>query len=135
MTLPQTLSFCQLGPLENVSRIVFGGAGMGEVWGATNHEEALAALDAAIASGINLIDGAPRYRTCEAIIGEVLGGKCPAGLRITTKCQLGQVESGKAADVLEASLDTSLKTMRIDSVDVFLLHNYVADDDAQFRFF
>ncbi len=124
----------RLGPFENISRLTLGGAGLGEVWGATNRDEALTTIGDALAAGINLIDAAPRYRNCEAIIGEAFAGRLPDGVRITTKCGLGAPERGTVASRLEASLDASLTAMRLERVDVFFLHNFIADDDAAFRF-
>ncbi|MDH4386538.1 MAG: aldo/keto reductase [Caulobacter sp.] len=124
----------RLGPFDHISRLTLGGAGLGEVWGATDREEALATITEALAAGINLIDAAPRYRNCEAVIGEAFAGRLPDGVRITTKCGLGAPERGTVASLLEASLDASLSAMRLDRVDVFFLHNFLADSEAAFRF-
>ena len=61
-----------LGPLENVSRLTLGGGGLGQLWGETTGEEAVATVHAAVDAGITLIDTAPMYRHCEAVIGEAL---------------------------------------------------------------
>ena len=119
----------KLGPFADVSRLTLGGGGLGLVWGESTEEEAIATIHAALDAGINLIDTAPMYGACEAIIGTAFQGALPAGIRITTKCQLGAPTAGTAAAKLEASLDASLEVMRLDRVDVFFLHSNICADD------
>jgi aryl-alcohol dehydrogenase-like predicted oxidoreductase len=119
-----------LGPFENVSRLTLGGGGLGLVWGESTAEEAAATVHAAMTAGFTLIDTAPMYGACEAIIGSAFGGALPAGVRITTKCQLGQPEVGSVATKLERSLDASLESMRLDHVDVYFLHSNICEDDT-----
>ena len=90
--------------------------------------EAIATLHAALDAGINVIDTAPMYGSCEAVIGTAFAGSLPAGVRITTKCQLGEPPAGTVAARLEASLDASLATMRLDHADVFFLHSNICAD-------
>jgi aryl-alcohol dehydrogenase-like predicted oxidoreductase len=66
-----------LGPLHDVSRLTLGGGGLGQLWGETTNEEAIATVHA-VDAGITLIDTAPMYRHCEAVIGEAFAGKPPA---------------------------------------------------------
>ncbi len=117
-----------LGPLENVSRLTLGGGGLGQLWGETTNEEAIATVHAALDAGITLIDTAPMYRHCEAVIGEAFAGKPPAHVRFTTKCQLGTPPAGTVAERLEASLDASLAAMRLDHADIFFLHSNICED-------
>src|SRR5205085_3920354 len=91
--------------------------------------EAVATLHAAVEAGINLIDAAPMYGACEAIIATAFGGTLPPGVRITTKCQLGEPPRGTVAAALEASLDASLAAMRLDRVDLYFLHSNICADD------
>src|SRR5689334_17354960 len=102
-----------LGSFGRVSRLTLGGGGIGQGWGETSREEAAATIKLAVDSGIDLLDTAPLYRNCEAIVGEVFDGRLPKGLRITTKCGLGSAPPHEVADRLKRSLDTSLKTMRL----------------------
>jgi aryl-alcohol dehydrogenase-like predicted oxidoreductase len=99
------------------------------VWGETTEAEATATLHAAVDAGINLIDTAPMYGDCERIVGAAFGGKLPSGVRITTKCQLGEPPAGTVAARLESSLDSSLAALRLDRVDLFFLHSNVCADD------
>jgi aryl-alcohol dehydrogenase-like predicted oxidoreductase len=117
-----------LGSLGDVSRLTLGGGGIGLVWGETSREEAIATLREAIESGIDLLDTAPLYGACESIIGETFAGKLPAGVRITSKCGLGSPPPGEVASRLEATLDNTLKTMRLDRVDLYFLHSNIAPD-------
>jgi aryl-alcohol dehydrogenase-like predicted oxidoreductase len=122
------MRYGRLGPLDHVSALTLGGGGLGRIWGETTIDEGVATLHAAVAGGISLIDTAPMYRDCEAVIGEALGGVLPAGVRITSKCQLGAPPAGEAASRLRASLEASLETMRLARADLFFLHSNIRPD-------
>jgi aryl-alcohol dehydrogenase-like predicted oxidoreductase len=117
-----------LGPFANVSRLTLGGGGLGQIWGQSSDAEAIATIEAALSAGITMIDTAPMYGACETVIAAAFRGVLPAGVRITTKCQLGQPDVGTAAAKLEASLDASLEAMALDRVDVFFLHSNLCED-------
>ena len=117
-----------LGPLGEVSRLTLGGGGIGQIWGENTKNEALATLTAAIDGGITLLDAAPMYRNCEAFIGEVFGGRLPAGVKVTTKHQLGSPADEDIAARLEASLEASLAAMRLQHIDLFFLHSNIHVD-------
>ena len=119
-----------LGPFDDVSRLTLGGGGLGQGWGASSKAEAVATVHAAVAVGINLIDTAPMYGECEAVIAAAFQGVLPAGTRITTKCQLGEPSVGTVAAKLEASLDASLEVMGLDHADVYFLHSNICEDDT-----
>jgi len=119
-----------LGPFDDVSRLTLGGGGLGQGWGASSEEEAVATVHDAVAAGISLIDTAPMYGSCEAVIAAAFEGVVPAGTRITTKCQLGEPRVGTVATKLEASLDASLTAMRLDAVDVYFPHSNICEDDT-----
>jgi aryl-alcohol dehydrogenase-like predicted oxidoreductase len=131
-----------LGPLGEVSRLTLGGGGIGQIWGENTHEEAVATLRAALDGGITVLDAAPMYRNCEQFIGEAFGGRLPAGVKVTTKCQLGTPGPGEAEAILTASLEASLLAMRLDRIDLFVLHStihadgfsYVHGNDSRDRF-
>src|SRR5687767_12206197 len=116
-----------LGPLGEVSRLALGG-GIGQVWGEVTHDEALATIHAAVDAGITLIDAAPMYRNAEAFLGEAFAGAPPAGLKFTTKCQLGSPDPREVAGALEASLAASLAALRLPRVDIFFLHSNLHAD-------
>jgi aryl-alcohol dehydrogenase-like predicted oxidoreductase len=118
-----------LGAFGPVSRLTLGGGGIGELWGETTSAEAGATLKAAIDGGIDLIDAAPGYRHCETLIGETFGGRPPAGVRFTSKHQLGSPPRGETAARLAESLEASLKAMRLERLDLFFLHSNLCPDD------
>lgn len=118
----------QLGPLGEVSRLTLGGGGIGQVWGATSGDEALATLRAAIDAGITVLDAAPMYGSCEALIGRAFEGRLPPGVKVTTKCQLGTPAAGEAEAILTASLEASLAAMRLERIDLFFLHSNLHAD-------
>jgi aryl-alcohol dehydrogenase-like predicted oxidoreductase len=122
----------RLGPFDGISRLTLGGGGLGQVWGPSTDDEAVATVRAALDTGITLIDTAPMYGSCEAVIAAVFAGRLPAGVRVTTKCQLGTVPSGRAAAALESSLEASLEAMQLDQVDVFFLHSNICEEDTEY---
>jgi len=117
------------GPLGEVSALTLGGGGIGQGWGETSRDEAKATIRAAIDAGIDLLDTAPMYRNCEAIVGETFDGKLPSGLRITTKCGLGTPALREVEAILTKSLEDTLRTMKIARVDIFFLHSNICADD------
>jgi aryl-alcohol dehydrogenase-like predicted oxidoreductase len=122
----------RLGPFDSVSRLTLGGGGLGQVWGRSNDDEAVATVQAALDAGITVIDTAPMYGSCEAVIAAAFRGRLPAGVRVTTKCQLGTVPTGTARAALESSLDASLEAMQLDHVDVFFLHSNICEEDTEY---
>lgn len=121
-----------LRPLGEVSRLTLGGGGIGQIWGETSHDEALATLKAALDGGITLLDAAPSYGSCQNLIGEAFGGRLPAGVRITTKEFLGTPPASEVEARLIASLDASLAALRLDRVDLFFLHSNLHADGYDF---
>ncbi|MEJ6684532.1 MAG: aldo/keto reductase [SAR86 cluster bacterium] len=119
-----------LGPLDNISRLTLGGGGIGQVWGTTSRDEALATVNASYASGINLFDMAPLYGQGEAetVMGLAFAGGYPDDVRVTTKCMVGGVAAELIEDKLVQSLDASCARLQRDYVDVFILHGYVVPD-------
>ena len=119
----------QFGTIGEVSCLTLGGGGIGQVWGKTSREEGIATLKMAVDAGIDVIDAAPGYKVCEALIGEAFGGRLPAGVKITTKCGVGSPPAGEAYPRFRASLEQSLTAMRLERVDLFFLHNEICRDD------
>jgi len=116
-------------PLGKVSALTLGGGGIGQGWGETSRDEAAATIRAAVDAGIDLLDTAPMYRNCEAIVGETFNGKLPKGLRVTTKYGLGTPAPNDVEKLLTASLEGSLRAMKIDHADIFFLHSNICADD------
>jgi aryl-alcohol dehydrogenase-like predicted oxidoreductase len=119
----------QFGGIGAVSRLTLGGGGIGQVWGDTSREEGIATLKMAVDRGIDVIDAAPGYKVCEALIGEAFGGRLPDGVKITTKCGIGSPPAEEVYPRFRASLEQSLAAMRLERVDLFFLHNEICPDD------
>jgi aryl-alcohol dehydrogenase-like predicted oxidoreductase len=121
----------ELGRVGPVSRLTLGGGGLGQVWGETDRDEAVATVHAAVAGGITLFDLAPGYGRGEAesVIGAAFEGRPPPGLRFTTKVQLGSPPAGNVASNVRRSLERSLATMRLPRVDILFLHSNIIPDD------
>ncbi len=119
------------GTLGQVSALTIGGGGLGQVWGATTRDEGVATLREAIDGGIDWIDVAPLYGNGEAerVVGETFAGALPPGVRISTKCFLGNPPADEVAARLEASLRESLERLCLGRVDLFLLHGMVIPDE------
>ncbi len=126
----------KFGGLGQVSALTLGGGGIGQVWGATSRGESVATLRAAADAGKNLIDLAPSYGNGEAetVFGQAFGGRVPAGLRVTTKCRLGNPPAGQVFSQLEQSLNESFGRMKVDRVDLFFLHSQIVPDDSVDRY-
>jgi aryl-alcohol dehydrogenase-like predicted oxidoreductase len=69
------------------------------------------------------------YLNCEAIVGETFAGRLPKGVLVTSKCRLGTPPPGETEARVAASLEASLKAMRLDHVDVLFLHTNICEDD------
>src|SRR6266550_6765833 len=80
------------GRLWPVSALTLGGGGLGMLWGPTTFDECVATVHDAVAAGVNLLDLAPRYGDgkAEEVVDEAFGGRLPEGVRITSKCNLGE---------------------------------------------
>ena len=124
------------GKLGQVSALALGGGGLGQLWGPTSRDEAVATVRQAVDSGITFLDSAPRYGDGEAesVIGAAFDGRLPAGVMVSTKCQLGDPGPDQVFPLLEQSLTASLARMKLDRVDIFFLHSMIIPDDALGRY-
>ncbi len=124
------------GRLGEISSLTLGGGGIGQVWGPTSRAEAVATVREAVEAGITFIDVAPGYGNGEAesVIGEAFKGQLPGGVRISTKCRLGNPAPDQVLPQLERSLDESLARMKLDRVDLFFLHSQTIPDDTADRY-
>lgn len=103
---------------QPASRIVFGTTVMAA------GENADALLDGAVQRGINFFDCARSYGRAEEVLGDWIRRR---GIRekviVLTKC--GDIRDGVVkvnGQVIREQLETSLKTLQTDYIDVFLLH-------------
>jgi len=125
----------QLGTLWPVSALTLGGGGLGQIWGETTREEAIATVHMAVERGITLLDLAPLYGRGESeqVVGAAFEGQWPADLRVATKCMIGRQYFGGIYERLEASLLRSLKTLRRSHVDLLFSHSNICPDDYVYR--
>ncbi len=123
----------EFGNLGEVSSLTLGGGGTGQVWGSTSQQEAVATVKAAVESGITFLDVAPTYGDgkAEIVVGEAFGGRLPDGVRVSTKCRLGNPPPGEVLGRLRTSLSDSLARMKLERVDLFFLHNMIVADENQ----
>jgi aryl-alcohol dehydrogenase-like predicted oxidoreductase len=120
------------GKLFPVSSLTLGGGGLGMLWGPTTLDECIATVLAAVAAGINLLDLAPRYGDgkAELVVGEAFAGKLPPGVRVTSKCNLGNPPVDQIESILRRSIEASLQRLRLSRLDLFFLHSNVVPDAA-----
>jgi len=123
------------GPLAPVSTLTLGGGGIGMLWGATTEAECIAVVRDAVEAGIDLIDLAPRYGDgkAESILGAAFGGALPPGVRVTSKCSLGNPEPEQIEPILRRSIEESLRRLRLSRLDLFFLHSNVVPDEHPTR--
>jgi aryl-alcohol dehydrogenase-like predicted oxidoreductase len=114
-----------LGSLGSVSALTLGGGGLGQVWGKTTRTEAVATIRHAVAAGITMLDLAPSYGDAEEVVGDAFRGDLPVGVRVVTKCRLGNPSTADVYARLSDSLDSSLARLQCPSIDLFVLHGTV----------
>ena len=122
----------RFGRMPPVSALTLGGGGLGMVWGETTFEECVLTVHAAVEAGITLFDLAPRYGDgkAEEVVGAAFAGQLPAGVRVTSKCNLGNAAPAEIEAILHRSIEGSLKRLRLSRLDVFFLHSNVVPDPA-----
>jgi aryl-alcohol dehydrogenase-like predicted oxidoreductase len=120
------------GRLAPVSALSLGGGGLGMVWGETTFEECVATVHAAVAAGIDLVDVAPSYGggKAEEVVGAAFAGRPPAGVRVTSKCGLGEPPAAEIEPLLRRSIEASLARLRLSRLDLFFLHSNIVPDAA-----
>jgi len=95
----------------------FGG---GEYWGDHNQKDAKEVVHASVANGINYFDTAEAYNEgrSEASLGEAIQGIPREKLIIGTKVSPSNAYAGK----LEKHCEASLKRLRTEYIDIFMIH-------------
>lgn len=118
------------GRLFPVSTLTLGGGGLGMLWGETTFDECVATVHAAVQAGINLLDLAPRYGDgkAEQVVGSAFGGQLPPGVRVTSKCNLGNPPADQVERIVRQSIETSLRLLQRDRLDIFFLHSNIVPD-------
>ena len=118
------------GKLGEISCLTLGGGGIGQVWGPTSRDEAVATVSEAVEAGITFLDLAPAYGKGEAelVVGAAFNGRLPDGVRVSTKCMLGNPPREQVLSRLERSLDQSLARANLKRIDLFFLHGQIVPD-------
>jgi aryl-alcohol dehydrogenase-like predicted oxidoreductase len=86
-----------------------------------SEDEAAALVHRALDLGVNLIDTAAAYGT-EAAVGRALRGRDRDAVIVSTKARTYRDEAPVPAAEIVASLDASLRSLRLAHVDIFHLH-------------
>ncbi len=111
-----------------VSRVAFGTWQLGGDWGATDSEEAIAAIRRAADHGVNFFDTAQAYGfgASERLLAEALRGRVRDEVVIATKGGLRPDGPGVARDAsatwIRTGLEESLRALDTDYVDLFQVH-------------
>jgi aryl-alcohol dehydrogenase-like predicted oxidoreductase len=86
----------------------------------------------AIAAGVNYFDTAVQYGDGESErnLGRVLQKLKPAQVIVGTKVRLLPSEFGRIGDAVTRSLEGSLARLNLDRVDIFHLHNAIAETEG-----
>ena len=119
------MEYTQLGRTGlTVSKAGFGGGGIGQVWGPTNEQEAIASVHRALDLDITFFDVAPAYGDgkAEEALGKALEGRTEPVV-VATKVRLRADEMGDVTGAVRRSVEASLRRLRRDSVDVLHVHN------------
>jgi aryl-alcohol dehydrogenase-like predicted oxidoreductase len=117
------MDYARLGETDlTVSRLAFGTAPLGGLFGSVDEAAAIAVVHEALDLGITLIDTSSSYGNAEELLGKALAGR-RRDVVLATKAG----RSGSGFDFSPAgirrSLDESLRRLRTDHVDMFQLHN------------
>ena len=91
-----------------------------------------AAVESALALGYRHIDTAEMYGNEEAIGSAIAAAVVPRGeLHVTTKVWVDNL----APDAIRKAFDASLKKLRLDHIDLYLVHHSPAPDELARRVF
>ena len=135
------MQYRALGPSGiEASVIGFGAWAIGGwLWGGTDEQESIAAIQAALDNGITLIDSAPAYGfgKSEEIIGKAIKGRKREDIVLATKCGWvwhvekgvfrGELEGHKVyfysgEESLRFEVERSLKLLQTDYIDLYQVH-------------
>ncbi|MBB3209515.1 aryl-alcohol dehydrogenase-like predicted oxidoreductase [Rhodopirellula rubra] len=131
-----------------VSSLGFGGWALGGQWGVQDDSESVAALEKAIASGINFIDTAPGYGDgrSEHVIADMLSQLPPQvreTLHVATKTPPSagpwppspycRWQDRYSAAYIRSNVEERLKNLKTDCLDLLQLHTWTRawNDDPQ----
>ena len=114
---------------REVSRLMLGTVQFGQEYGVANktgmpsYEEVEEMLGFAFDSGINALDTAYGYGESEERLGRFLSGYDRRDeIFVVTKVNHLDTESGDLKEQMDASIETSLKRLQMDSIPGYMLH-------------
>ena len=115
----------------DVSELVLGGGVVGGILVLADEETRAAALQRAVAAGINWIDTAVAYGNGESerTIGRHLASLSPRP-HVSTKVRLSPDDLSDVAGAVERSLEQSLERLNLDRIELFQLHNQLGGADG-----
>ena len=107
-------------------------------WGKQSDEDSIAAIQKAIDLGINWIDTAKGYGHghSEEVVGKAVKGRRDKVI-IATKCGILWKEDGSdiyghlKADSIQAEVESSLKRLQTDVIDLYQIHWPLPDEDIE----
>lgn len=115
-----------------VSELGFGAwqLGVESGWQAVSSDEADRMIRTALDEGINFFDTAPNYGhgTSELRLGNVLGSLDRGTIVVNSK--FGRLDTGEvdfSADLIQGSVERSLKRLKLDYLDSVIIHSPPAD--------
>jgi len=99
--------------------------GMGGAWiteRAAARADGIAAVRRALELGINYVDTAPSYADSEEVLGQALDGVAQPFILSTKLGGRPQPFDARDRDVLRRSVDTSLRLLKREHVDILMIH-------------
>lgn len=118
------MEYRQLGRTDmDVSTVSFGTGPLGDLFGDVRDDQAMAVVGQAIDSGINFFDTSPYYGSAEERLGRATRGR-RRDLIIGTKAgRYGYDDFDFTPQRIRRGLETSLRLLQTDYVDVLQLHD------------
>ena len=113
--------------LPEISSRGFGAWALGgEYWGPQDHKDSVRAVHRALALNINHFDTAPVYGKgrSEQLLGQQLK-------KIRSSCILATKAFYSSPEKMKASLETSLRRLLTDYIDIFYIHWPLGDEDMR----
>lgn len=132
------MKYISLGKTDlRVSRIALGTAAFGlerygicdaDESGVVSEEEAIRLIHAAVEQGINFFDTARGYGRSEKVLGKGLAGlfSCVVATKLSVPENISEISSSDLSSSVMASLETSLRELRTDVLDIVQIHNATA---------
>lgn len=117
-----------------VSEVGLGGAGLGHAWGQTSDAECVRTARRAFDLGVNFFDTSPVYGAgkSEENLGAGLAGN-RAEVIVATKVRLKSDDDlDDMTEAIRRSVETSLRRLRTDYVDILQIHHQVGRDRGRY---